>query len=271
MASADDFPPIELPRASDAVSRALVDGIRAGLAPVGSKLPKDSELARAFGVSRAGVREAFEVLRQAGIVEMRRGHLGGVFVRSLVIPTELLTDRTSLVLEEVRQLLEARRAVETTCAALATTRASDAEIDALAELADGLLDAHDRPEDFIELDVRFHLRLASASGNEPLAEFLATIFRRLAAVRARYPSPTAAWRRPSATSTRRSRRCACATPSSWPRAWTSTSRGSRSTSSGRLSGVWMRERPEGSGALSNDEGDVAVLRRSFPFSLGSLL
>jgi GntR family transcriptional repressor for pyruvate dehydrogenase complex len=87
----------------------------------------------------------------------------------------------------VRQLLEARRAVETTCAALATTRASDAEIDALAELADGLLAAHDRPEDFIELDVRFHLRLASASGNEPLAEFLATIFRRLAAVRARYP------------------------------------------------------------------------------------
>src|SRR6185437_13985472 len=116
MSSADDFPAVELHRASDAVSRALVDGIRAGLAPVGSKRPKDSELARAFGVSRAGVREALDVLRRAGIVEMRRGHLGGVFVRSLVIPTELLTDRTSLVLAEVRQLLEARRAVETTCA-----------------------------------------------------------------------------------------------------------------------------------------------------------
>jgi GntR family transcriptional regulator, transcriptional repressor for pyruvate dehydrogenase complex len=187
MSSAEDFPAVELHRASDAVSRALVDGIRAGLAPVGSKLPKDSELARAFGVSRAGVREALDVLRRAGIVEMRRGHLGGVFVRSLVIPTELLTDRTSLVLAEVRQLLEARRAVETTCAQLACTRASDAEIESLAELAGGLLEAHDRPQDFIELDVRFHLRLATASGNEPLAEFLATIFRRLAAVRARYP------------------------------------------------------------------------------------
>jgi GntR family transcriptional regulator, transcriptional repressor for pyruvate dehydrogenase complex len=187
MSSAEDFPAIELHRASDAVSRALVDGIRAGLAPVGSKLPKDSELARAFGVSRAGVREALDVLRRAGIVEMRRGHLGGVFVRSLVIPTELLTDRTSLVLEEVRQLLEARRAVEATCAQLACTRASDAEIESLTELADGLVEAHDRPQDFIELDVRFHLRLATASGNEPLAEFLATIFRRLAAVRARYP------------------------------------------------------------------------------------
>jgi GntR family transcriptional repressor for pyruvate dehydrogenase complex len=187
VATADDFPQIELPRASDAVSRALVDGIRAGLAPVGSKLPKDSELARVFGVSRAGVREAFELLRQAGIVEVRRGHLGGVFVRSLVIPTELLTDRTGLVLGEIRQLLEARRAVETSCAALATSRASDTDVDALAELADALLEVHDQPEDFIELDVRFHLRLASAAGNEPLAEFLATIFRRLAAVRARYP------------------------------------------------------------------------------------
>ena len=211
MATADDFPPIELPRASDAVSRALVDGIRAGLAPVGSKLPKDSELARAFGVSRAGVREAFELLRQAGIVEMRRGHLGGVFVRSLVIPTELLTDRTSLVLEEVRQLLEARRAVETICATLATTRASEADIEALAELADGLLEAHDRPEDFIELDVRFHLRLASASGNEPLAEFLATSSGASRPCVPATPSPTAAWRRPSATSTTRSRRCGCAT------------------------------------------------------------
>jgi GntR family transcriptional repressor for pyruvate dehydrogenase complex len=188
VASADEFPAIELPRASDAVVRALVDGIRAGLAPVGSKLPKDSELARSFGVSRAGVRDAFELLRQAGIVEMRRGQLGGVFVRSLVIPTELLTDRTSLVLEEVRQLLEARRAVETTCARLACARASDLDCEVLAELADGLLEAHERPQDFIELDVRFHLRLATASGNETLAEFLATIFRRLAAVRARYPA-----------------------------------------------------------------------------------
>ena len=185
--AADEFPAIELPRASDAVSRASVDGIRAGLAPVGSKLPKDTEFARAFGVSRAGVREAFEVLRQAGIVEMRRGTSAASSSCSLVIPTELLTDRTSLVLEEVRQLLEARRAVETICSALATARATDAEIDALTELADGLLEAHERPEDFIELDVRFHLRLAAASGNEPLAEFLATIFRRLAAVRARYP------------------------------------------------------------------------------------
>jgi GntR family transcriptional repressor for pyruvate dehydrogenase complex len=108
-------------------------------------------------------------------------------VRSLVIPTELMTDRTSLVLEEIRQLLEARRAVETICSSLAATRASDDEIESLTLLADGLLEAHDRPEDFIELDVRFHLRLAAASGNEPLAEFLATVFRRLAAVRARYP------------------------------------------------------------------------------------
>jgi GntR family transcriptional repressor for pyruvate dehydrogenase complex len=187
MASADDFPAVALSRASQAVSRALIDGIRAGLAPVGSKLPKDSELARAFGVSRAGVREALEELRRAEIVEIRRGHLGGVFVRSLVIPTELLTDRTNLVLTEVRQLLEARRAIETACAELACLRATDGDLDELAELAAALLEVHDRPEDFIELDVRFHLRLATASGNEPLAEFLASIFRRLAAVRARYP------------------------------------------------------------------------------------
>jgi DNA-binding GntR family transcriptional regulator len=45
----------------------------------------------------------------------------------------------------------------------------------------------DAPEDFIELDVRFHLRLAALSENLPLERFLATVFRNLAAVRAEYP------------------------------------------------------------------------------------
>ena len=82
--------------------RALVDGIRAGVAPPGTRLPRDRELATRFGVSRPVVREAIDLLRRAGIVEVRRGNRGGVFVRSLAIPTELLTGRTRLGLEEIR-------------------------------------------------------------------------------------------------------------------------------------------------------------------------
>lgn len=167
--------------------RALVDGIRAGVAPPGSRLPRDTELASRFGVSRPVVREAIDLLRRAGIVDVRRGNRGGVFVRSLAIPTELLTERTRLGLEEIRQLLEARRTIETTCALLASERATAADLDGLAALAEGLEETRQSPEDFIELDVRFHLRLAALSGNVPLERFLAAVFRDLAAVRTQYP------------------------------------------------------------------------------------
>jgi GntR family transcriptional repressor for pyruvate dehydrogenase complex len=181
------FPALVLPRASDAVTQALVDGIRSGAARPGTRLPSDRELAAHFGVSRPVVREALDQLRRAGIVDVRRGSGGGVFVRSLAIPTALLTDRTDLRREEIRQLLEARRSIETTCALLSAENASESDLDGLAALAHGLEGLHERPEDFIELDVRFHLRLAALSGNRPLEGFLASVFRQLAAIRSEYP------------------------------------------------------------------------------------
>ncbi len=182
-----DFPDLVLPRASDAVVRALVDGIRAGAVSRGTRLPRDTELAERFGVSRPVVREAIDQLRRAGIVEVRRGNRGGVFVRSLTIPTALLTERTALRREELRQLLEARRTIETTCALLAAEQATDRDFDELEELARQLEGARDHPGDFVELDVRFHLRLAALSGNWQLESFLALVFRDLAAARSAFP------------------------------------------------------------------------------------
>lgn len=184
---ASAFPDLVLQRASDAVTRALIDGIRAGAAPPGTRLPRDRELAHRFGVSRLVVREALDQLRRAGIVDVRRGNRGGVFVRSLSIPTELLTGRSALRVEEIRRLLEARRTIETTCALLTSERATPADLGGLEELAFGLDGTRERPEDFVELDVRFHLRLAALSGNGWLERFLAIVFRDLAAVRSQYP------------------------------------------------------------------------------------
>jgi len=91
-----DFPPIELPRAADRVLRALVDGIRAGSIPPGSRLPRDHELAARFGVSRPVVRDALDQLRRAGLLDVRRGPGGGAFVRAIAVPHALLTDRDEM-------------------------------------------------------------------------------------------------------------------------------------------------------------------------------
>lgn len=185
---ADQFPAIELPRAADAVTAALVDGLRAGAAPVGSALPRDVDLATHFGVSRLVVRDALGRLRRAGVLDIRSGPGGGSFVRSLSIPTGLLTSLDEPEAREVRSLLEARRAIETTTAPLAAERATGEELDSLEMLAMALTELHDDPQSFIELDVRFHLRIAAIAKNETLERFLGSVFRDLGAVRNRYPS-----------------------------------------------------------------------------------
>jgi len=184
---ASSFPRPSIPRAADAVTQALVDGIRSGAATVGARLPKDVELGRRFGVSRLVVREAIDRLRRAGVLEVRRGPGGGAFVRSLALPTELLTDRTGLALEEIRELLEARRTLESASASLALVRAGDDDLAALQALVDQLDASRADPLAFIELDVRFHLRLAGASGNQYLRRWLGEVFRALGAARSGYP------------------------------------------------------------------------------------
>ena len=185
--TADDFPAIELPRAADAVTRALIDGLRSGVAEIGSRLPRDHDLAAHFGVSRVVVRDSLDKLRRAGLLEIRRGQGGGATVRSLSIPTDLLTSLGDLDCDEIRDLLEARRAIETATAAGAGRRAGAEDLADLERLTVALDGAREDPEAFIELDVRFHLRIAAAS-NSQLARFLASIFRDLASARSRYPS-----------------------------------------------------------------------------------
>lgn len=180
--------PIALPRAADAVTRALIDALRSGDLSVGERLPPGRDLAVQLGVSRPVLREAVDQLQAVGVLESRRGNGGGVFVRSLTLPTSLLTDRTLVDRADIAEVLEARRAIETTCHLLAAERAGADDLAVLTRLVSELEAATSDPTEFIEIDVRFHLRLAAAGRNPKLGGFLAEVFRDLAAVRARYPT-----------------------------------------------------------------------------------
>ncbi|BFO09216.1 hypothetical protein GGER_17260 [Serratia rubidaea] len=60
-------------KASHQVLAQLKAGIHDGTYPVGDKLPSENELADAFGVSRAPVREALGILEVGGIISSRQG------------------------------------------------------------------------------------------------------------------------------------------------------------------------------------------------------
>lgn len=65
---------------AEQVARRLTDAIVLGVLGAGERLPSEAELARRFGVALVTAREGLGMLRQAGLVETRRGRDGGSFV-----------------------------------------------------------------------------------------------------------------------------------------------------------------------------------------------
>ncbi|MFF2051682.1 FadR/GntR family transcriptional regulator [Leifsonia sp. NPDC058194] len=65
---------------AEQVSRRIADAIVLGVLVPGERLPSEAELARRFGVALVTAREGLGILREAGLVDTRRGRDGGSFV-----------------------------------------------------------------------------------------------------------------------------------------------------------------------------------------------
>lgn len=143
--------PIAVPSRTDAIIAALADYVRdAGLVP-GDRLPSERDLASGMGVSRPMLREAFRHLETLGVIQRLTGngtYLKKTFTSSDVhIVVSLETERESLV-----QVLQLRRALESEVAALVAARATDDDIEELANLVE-------------ELEVEF-----ASKGNNPVTD-----------------------------------------------------------------------------------------------------
>jgi DNA-binding GntR family transcriptional regulator len=101
-----------------------------------------------FGASRTPIRAALMRLESDGLV--RRDARGWVV--------------TPIDLDEIRSLYEFREVVEVASIRLAIERASDADIDALVELARSA-DELETPEHSVDTGTSFHLELARLAGN----------------------------------------------------------------------------------------------------------
>ena len=145
----------------------LGQGIALGLLQPGDQLPSETELARSLGISVVTLRGALGILREAGLLETRRGRGGGTFVsRQLTRPSPV--GRASLPAEEdLRELIEFRAILEGGAAALATSRATDAQIEHLEALA-AQMDGETDFSAWSEADTLFHLILADATRSHRL-------------------------------------------------------------------------------------------------------
>jgi DNA-binding FadR family transcriptional regulator len=147
------------------IAQAIIDRIDEGVYPAGTRLPGERELAEEFDVSRVTIREAEIALEARSYIDVRTG--SGAYVRK---------DRTDggRPLPDVSafELTTARSVIEAEAAALAAVNISDAELDQLQRLIDGMA-AEDagKAKPVEDLDRAFHLTIAKATAN-PAIEFL---------------------------------------------------------------------------------------------------
>jgi len=159
--------PLQAEGAVEQIVRRLGEAIGAGVLAPGERFPSELELAAQLGVAPMTLRQALQILRDAGFVETRRGRTGGSFVRddppaALVIGGELPT-RAAL-----RELTDWRRAISGEAVALAAERAEAAEQQAIVAAAEATERALGDFAAFRLADSRFHIAIAEASHSRRL-------------------------------------------------------------------------------------------------------
>jgi GntR family transcriptional repressor for pyruvate dehydrogenase complex len=152
------------------ISNSLRRDLEGGVFHAGDRLPSENELTKLHSVSRAVVREAIAVLRADGLVEARKG--AGVFALDLSNrPVRPFDDLTTARISQVIELLELRTACEIEAAALAASRRSAAQIEAILD-AHAAVDAclrHGEPTR--DADFGLHLAIAEATQNRRFPNF----------------------------------------------------------------------------------------------------
>ena len=138
------FKSLKKPPLSQEVEQAIKDSIAQEAFKPGEKLPSERELVEQFQVSRVTVREALGNLKNAGLIEIRRGMNAGAYVSELTADpiTENFRNLIRLKKVDYAHLIDARLYIEPRAAEIAARHRTEADVLQLRSLldeAEGLL------------------------------------------------------------------------------------------------------------------------------------
>jgi DNA-binding FadR family transcriptional regulator len=165
------FRPVRVARASDEVVQQMKALILSGRLGPGAQLPSEKDLTEQFRLSRITVRDALRVLESEGLIEIKVGARGGAFVArpNAERVGESLTNLLRLQQVTIRELIEARLAVEPYVASLAAQRATAEDMTAMGRAVADARAARDAGDQrFMPHSVAFHIALAGAAKNQVL-------------------------------------------------------------------------------------------------------
>ncbi|MDR3073902.1 MAG: FCD domain-containing protein [Deltaproteobacteria bacterium] len=135
----------------DAIIESIMDYVRSSNVAIGDRIPSERALAEALKVSRSSVRGALKSLATEGMLEIRHG--GGAYLRSIssaVYYQYTQNQRENLFL--LRNLVQARQAIEEWAVAEAAERITKEEAKALAAMEKRQFKAMENPDPGKPLD-----------------------------------------------------------------------------------------------------------------------
>ena len=181
-----EIEPIRATRTFEAAIEHLTEAVeRAGLR-TGDRLPNESELAAQLGISKPTLRQALRVLELSGLVDVRRGKTGGIFVATDLVPAVALFSAVKLEERSAIDALLARRVLERAVVHEAGRRATATDFAAIERTID-LLDRHlgERPS-VMRADAMFHRALVRSCHNATIQVAMQGVARGLSPIRDAY-------------------------------------------------------------------------------------
>jgi DNA-binding FadR family transcriptional regulator len=182
---ADDrsFQPERVLRPREQVEAQLKRAILTGVFQHGARLPSETRLAATFSVSRSTVREALGALQESGLITKLPGAKGGSFVEyvdyhmvSSALSNRLMSTLAlgSITYEEVSEF---RNLLDVPSARLASSRRTEEDLADLWAIVEAEKTVRSDDPTVPELNIKFHVALATASGNRLLTATVTALYR----------------------------------------------------------------------------------------------
>jgi len=171
----EHFREIDLKKPADIIIQQIKYLISSGVLKPGDRLPSERTLTERFGVGRGHIREAIKKLEFYGILKTMP-QSGTVVANFGVKALEgLISNVLGLEKEDLESLMETRAILEIQAARLAAMRATDLEVEEIAQAHNEFQKQVEKGNPGVEEDLLFHLKIAEYSKNSILRSLISLI------------------------------------------------------------------------------------------------
>lgn len=178
--------PVRTSRTFEAAIESLLEGIERAHLRLDDRLPTEEQLSAQLGISKPTLRQALRVLERSGLLRVRAGKGGGIFVASEVIPVDAINHNVAVEAEVAVDVLRGRRVLEGTVTVMAAGSAMEEDYAGIERTNELLRRNMGDRQRVMGANAMFHRAVVRASHNRTLQGAVRALEPGLAPIRDTY-------------------------------------------------------------------------------------